>query len=208
MALKDKAARAAYYKTYYAKNRDKQLAKAKAYGKEHRDERREYEQGWRAQNPEKVKAQYQRYIESHGYEFNRAKQRALYAAHPEWREVGRVRGAAYRQKRKAVIFAFYGNCCACCGERNPSVLTIDHVNNDGAEHRRHLLGTRTRSGGDLMYAWLIRNEFPEGFQLLCYNCNCAKPKGSCGPHRPGPISEHWYFTNKEACGSMPGAVRN
>jgi hypothetical protein len=34
------------------------------------------------------------------------------------------------------VIAAYGGRCACCGEFERDFLTLDHVNNDGAEHRR------------------------------------------------------------------------
>jgi hypothetical protein len=74
-----------------------------------------------------------------------------------------------------VVLAHYNNCCACCGEATKEFLTIDHINNDGADHRREV--------GRKICAWLIRNNFPPGFQVLCANCNHAKAYyGQC-PHR-------------------------
>jgi hypothetical protein len=85
---------------------------------------------------------------------------------------------AYRQLRREVLDA-YGNSCACCGEPIPEFLTVDHVNNDGAEHRRQI-GARSLH----LYKWLKANAFPKtGFQLLCFNCNCSKGfNGEC-PHK-------------------------
>ena len=39
-----------------------------------------------------------------------------------------------------------------------------------------------------IYSWLIRNNYPEGFQVLCYNCNLGKAhnNGIC-PHKKGNI---------------------
>jgi len=64
--------------------------------------------------------------------------------------------------------------CACCGEKHVEFLTIDHIKNDGAKHRKQIKGTS-------IYGWLERNDFPEGFQVLCRNCNWAKCFGNC-PH--------------------------
>jgi hypothetical protein len=76
--------------------------------------------------------------------------------------------------------AAYGSMCVCCGESNPDVLTIDHVNNDGAEHRR-VIGR----GGNVFYVWLRKNGFPQDgrFQVLCFNCNRAKFYYSACPHQ-------------------------
>lgn len=68
----------------------------------------------------------------------------------------------------------YGGACACCGERNPFFLTVDHINNNGAEERRQFGNNMYK-----FYRFLISKEFPkENYQLLCYNCNCSK--GSYG----------------------------
>lgn len=61
--------------------------------------------------------------------------------------------------------------CAHCGIADERALTIDHVNGGGCKHRR-MLGMEHSS--DKFYLWLIRNDFPEGYQVLCYNCNCVK----------------------------------
>lgn len=72
----------------------------------------------------------------------------------------------------------YGGKCVCCGENNEEFLTFDHKNNDGAEHRKK---TKTWSGGHFVY-WLIRNNYPDFIEILCYNCNCSKGfRGYC-PH--------------------------
>jgi hypothetical protein len=72
----------------------------------------------------------------------------------------------------------YGGVCACCGEDHLQFLTIDHIDNDGAAHRKAL---KLHTGAQT-YGWLKSNNWPEGFQVLCYNCNCAKGAyGQC-PH--------------------------
>lgn len=89
---------------------------------------------------------------------------------------------AARQKEKRIryrneVLAAYGGTCTCCGETDPCFLAVDHINNDGAMHRRQI-----GRGSMQIYRWLINNNFPMGFQLLCHNCNLAKAfYGSC-PH--------------------------
>lgn len=81
------------------------------------------------------------------------------------------------QEIKYKVFSHYGLKCACCGESDIRFLTIDHINNDGNKHRKEI-------GLLAIYRWLIRNNFPDGFQALCYNCNLGKAKnnGIC-PHK-------------------------
>jgi ribosomal protein L37AE/L43A len=84
--------------------------------------------------------------------------------------------------RDEVYRAYGGYKCACCGETEPSFLSIDHINNDGAAHKRkYNLHT-----GEQLYRWLKRNNFPAGFQVLCMNCQWGKRNnnGVC-PHQLG-----------------------
>ncbi len=62
-----------------------------------------------------------------------------------------------------------GGCCACCGENQLEFLTVDHINEDGAEHRR-------RVGRDIC-TYLRKHDYPPGFQVLCLNCNRSKHFG-------------------------------
>lgn len=75
-------------------------------------------------------------------------------------------------KDKKAAFLNYGEHCALCGESLLEFLTIDHINDDGAEHRRELRSGG--NGGHNIYAWLRKNKYPHGFQTLCCNCNMAK----------------------------------
>lgn len=82
------------------------------------------------------------------------------------------------ERRLAIINHYSGNDpkCACCGERELKFLAIDHKNNDGAAHRRAV------GPSSAVYKWIVENGFPDGFQILCHNCNMAKGiYGEC-PH--------------------------
>src|ERR1700694_1138748 len=68
----------------------------------------------------------------------------------------------------------YGGSCVCCGESNLIFLTLHHINNDGAEHRRKFARSR---GGVYFYYWLKTQGWPEGYQTLCFNCNWARQFG-------------------------------
>ncbi len=81
------------------------------------------------------------------------------------------------EQKRRTIFSWYGSGCACCGESNYYFLTLDHVNNDGAQERKQLGGQQQV----LSRLWKEQCTLPE-YQLLCYNCNCAKGmRGEC-PH--------------------------
>lgn len=132
--------------------------------------------GYDGTGPRKSQPLY-RWLKKNGYpaEFqllcmncNTAKSRRGYCPHS-----GSTRDIlpAARKLRDLVLSKYGGPVCRCCGESNEVFMCIDHVDNDGAVHRR-LVGAT--------YPWLVKNNFPDGFQVLCFNCNFSKGhSGEC-----------------------------
>jgi|SRR5665213_171325 len=74
--------------------------------------------------------------------------------------------------------------CACCGEVEILFLQIDHINDDGANHRRQMVKEQGYiSGGNNLPYWLKKNNYPPGFQVLCANCNWGKRLAGKCPHQ-------------------------
>ncbi len=93
--------------------------------------------------------------------------------HANLSRIGESYGCEYKRRIKKEVFSYYSNgipSCKRCGETDIIVLTMDHVNNDGGEHRKSL----NLKMGYESYAWLRKNGFPDGFQVLCFNCNVSK----------------------------------
>ena len=92
------------------------------------------------------------------------------------------------QRDKAEIFEHYGGMkCSCrgCDVTAPSILTIDHIKNNGAEERDRIgKGNRAKALGIHFYRWLRKNGYPEGYRVLCMNCNCGRFRnnGICPIH--------------------------
>lgn len=80
--------------------------------------------------------------------------------------------------RRFRVIQHYGGKCQCCGEAEIRFLTIDHIGGKGvgANHRKRI------GSGSAIAQWLITNNFPEGFQVLCFNCNCASGIYGVCPH--------------------------
>ena len=96
----------------------------------------------------------------------------LYAYNAKWQ---RERNAALR----AELLEAYGKKCNCCGERERIFLDLDHINNDGAEHRREL-----GNGTQVMLALKAQGWPKDRYQLLCCNCNQGKARnGGICPHK-------------------------
>jgi hypothetical protein len=90
----------------------------------------------------------------------------------------------WQRKLKLKVLNAYGGVCKCCGEKEVNFLTIDHINNDGAQHRRSIRGRNNGGAGQSFYGWIVRNNYPNDLQVLCMNCNFGKKinKGVC-PHQ-------------------------
>lgn len=98
--------------------------------------------------------------------------RGKYAKSPK----GKANATRYRQKLKLDVLIGYSQdppYCACCKEDHITFLTIDHIDGNGSQHR---------SENPHIYAELRKAGFPDGYQVLCWNCNIAKHVlGTC-PH--------------------------
>lgn len=150
---------------------------------------REYMRKWRKKNPDKkYDKTYQERLE-YNREYNRKnkdklakKKKEYYEANrdyfkqkaSEWYERNKERKASEWREKRLKVLKHYGNKCVCCGEKQIEFLAIDHIENNGAEHRKTFKIN--------IYDWLIKNNYPKGFQILCHNCNMAKAfYGKC-PH--------------------------
>lgn len=116
-------------------------------------------QEWRDANPEKVKAYMKKYNQS---------------------DKGRAWLTQWRHALRASVIKLYGGCCACCKEKEPKFLAIDHVNGGGSKHIRSFCSPTS------YHRWLIKlGRRRAGFRVLCHNCNMARAHwGSC-PHGNG-----------------------
>lgn len=88
----------------------------------------------------------------------------------------------YAKKRrimdKLLIIDHYSNglmLCSCCSENEVCFLTLDHINGGGGKHRRVTPN---------LYRNLVIQGFPEGYAILCLNCNMGRYlNGGICPHK-------------------------
>ena len=96
------------------------------------------------------------------------------------REQYRKTHNAYHARRRLKILEHYSQgkaTCKCCGETEIQFLSIDHIGGGGLQQ-----GREEGYGRGGLSAWIVRNNYPTGFQILCHNCNFAKGHyGQC-PH--------------------------
>ena len=114
----------------------------------------------------------------------RKRMKTYYGAHKASKKVWFK--ARYRRLKDDVFNAYGGYRCSCCGETEPLFLTIDHVDDDGSDHRRKMSpdGDYRSATGYKTYRWLENHGFPPGFQVLCANCNHGRFRnGGICPHK-------------------------
>lgn len=71
----------------------------------------------------------------------------------------------YRVEIRFKVLLYYSNGsmkCAKCGYSDMRALSIDHINGGGNQHR-------IKTGYGDSYHWLLKNNYPEGYQVLCMN---------------------------------------
>jgi len=97
----------------------------------------------------------------------------------------------YQESLKLEVLGHYSGGfpkCAKCGIEDIRVLSIDHINGDGCKHRREL----GMGAGFPFYCWLKKNNYPLGFQVLCFNCQAIKRfEGKESGGRKEKEAEEW-----------------
>ncbi len=86
-----------------------------------------------------------------------------------------------KRKQRRIVIEHYGGAspvCWCCDEAHYEFLTIDHIDGGGNTHRK----TMPHGSGSIC-RWLIKNNFPPGFRILCYNCNITRGLHGYCPHK-------------------------
>ena len=168
----------------------------KEYRRTHKEQRREQERKWYAKNKHRI-LENDRIRRINNPEF-KAKEKALrdkwIKNNPEKTKEMIKRGnkksyeihreerlnLSHQQivnKRLEVIYWYSNGTMRCirCGEDHIEFLAIDHINNNGCKEKKQFKGNIVLS--------IIRRSFPEGYQILCHNCN--KSIGHYGhcPHK-------------------------
>ena len=96
----------------------------------------------------------------------------------KYREYQNRKAREYNKQKKITVIEAYGGECACCGEKNKEFLAIDHIGGGGHQHIK-----KNNFRGMQFYRWLIKNGFPGGFRVLCFNCNWSIGNYGYCPHQ-------------------------
>ena len=184
----DKEKRNQYARKYYQENSERlkkyQRERRRQYRENDPDEyqknkeiSRSYSREYYMNNPEKNKKYYEKKKSQQGFrehrmEYNRKHRREL------------------REK----IIDHYSNGlskCSCCGDPHFEFLELDHINGNGEIHRKEI----KRTAGQAFYTWLIRNNYPEGYRVLCSNCNQSYGMYGYCPHQEEKKESQVFYIN-------------
>jgi hypothetical protein len=144
------------------------IVKADRWYREHLERAKNSRSAYRQANLEQSRERDRAYLQAHGDGINRRRR----DSYREDASISTVQQLNFRQRTRQAVFDHYGWHCACCGSTER--LEIDHVNGGGTEHRRK----ERLPSGLAFYRWLIRNNFPDGYQALCRSCNASKRSGT------------------------------
>ena len=76
-----------------------------------------------------------------------------------------------RWHNKIKVINAYGGKCNKCEESDPIVLNVDHIFDNG---KNHVDKAGRRVTGSQLYCLMIKNNYPNCYQILCSNCNARK----------------------------------
>ena len=131
------------------------LARSKEYSKAHEARLRVTSAEWRQANKESFTA-YQR----------------------NWYKENRGRILAKNVRLRFDVLAHYSKgtlSCQCCGEGHLEFLALDHISGGGLQHRK-------AHGYTSLDRWLFQQGMPDGYRVLCHNCNQARGLYGACPH--------------------------
>ena len=139
----------------------------KLYLQKNRERLRELKRIYYLINGEEIRVQRKRWRQVNREKFRAYKKAEYFANRPRILQKQKERN----QSIKLQVMDHYSDRkinCAHCGFNNINALSIDHVGGSGNK-QRGMLGS-----GVKFYKWVIKNNYPGGFQVLCYNCNWLK----------------------------------
>lgn len=183
-------------KLYYQDNKKSKLEKQRKYRFENIDRETARVRRWRKENPDRArnsdkKSKFKRKDKISNWRRENqpeitAKRRA-WISKTGWRvseesaTKNRETQKSRRHRIRAEVLEHYGGNppkCSCCGESTREFLALDHTNGGGNKHRKEL----GINAGFVFYRWLQKNNYPEGFRVLCHNCNLSLGYYGYCPH--------------------------
>jgi len=171
---------------YWNKNKDILNRKQREYWNKNKDklnkqrrEKRKTDNGYTInrqrtyyrENKDRVNVRRKGYREINRDKINKQLMARYYKDHKKSLEYKQEYTKKWREKLRLQIIEHYSegkNRCELCGETDIDVLTIDHIGGGGHQHRKKV-------GGHIDWI-LVSQNFPEGYRILCMNCQMIEKK--------------------------------
>ena len=115
-----------------------------------------------------------------------------------------------KSMRRAMVLLGYSQrhsnskvpCCRCCGENSfVEFLDIDHI---AGRYKMDSIPELVKIGYSSLLKdyrlidWILEKDFPEGFQILCKNCNGAKGLYGVCPHETARKEEAFAMMEEQS----------
>ena len=136
------------------------LERTKKYQNEHKDKCKERSRRYREDHYEEIRKREIKYKEDHKEQLSEYRNTHKNQIH--------IKNTEYRTELKELVINHYGGKCAVCGETHLAFLNIDHIHNDGSFHKSQIGGSCN------LYSNIVKDGFPPGYQVLCWNHNWLK----------------------------------
>jgi len=78
--------------------------------------------------------------------------------------------------RRERVIHHYGSTCECCETSDMDVLSLDHMDGGGTQHRKEV------GSGTTFFKWIEESGYPKEFRVLCLNCNVTRGLYGTCPH--------------------------
>ena len=135
--------------------------------------RKEYYEAHKEEIKRKARERYKknrdRILNQKNERYARERDEILVRRRKAWKENPEIKKNhdEYHCQLKNRCYEILGGKCVHCGESDYNLLSIDHINEDGAQERKTLTLVKLRSN-------IVNGANRENYQLLCFNCNLKK----------------------------------
>ncbi len=178
--IENKEKRKEQHQERYKKNKEHHKKIGKIWREQNKEKIRDHGKKWRNENKENIAIKSKIYREKNK-EIIKNKSKLYHLKNKE-RQNKRVKLNYQKNKEKIKLndindrmkvynhYSNYNIKCNCCGEKHIDFLSIDHIDNNGYEQRKKGISSKR------LIKWIIKNNYPSGFQISCMNCNHGRSR--------------------------------
>lgn len=151
----------------YYQNHDEELKKAKRYNDSHKLDHSNYYQ----KNKSSISVKKKKYSAENSELISKQQSKKYFKNPEKYISKAKQRYQNVITEFKKIVISHYSKNkmeCKLCKVKGLDFLNIDHIEG------RKKMGHSRKVRGSTLYHFLIKNDFPEGYQVLCWNCNNIK----------------------------------